>query len=304
MGQLSIRERINGNEFKEQIAKILPKHITADRMARAATTAIMRNPQLAESDQASFFQAMMLLSQYGLEPDGRNAHLIPFRNNKRNCIECQLIIDYKGLVELIERSGTVSTIHSDKVCENDTFLYDRGEIVQHLIDFRKPRGKAYAYYCVITKKDGSKKCEVMTRDEVEQIRKRSKASSIGPWVTDFDEMAKKTVFKRASKWVSISSEIRELMSKDDEQSYDQRHQSLHGNGQAATVLAEALAVRRTETNSVDYDAALKEATSHEKLELVKQMLEADEVLEDEDFKRLMDEVIDRQEMLKPVSNNG
>ena len=142
MGQLTIRERLNGPEFRDEIAKILPKHITPERMARAATTALMRTPMLAECDQASFFQAMLLLSQYGLEPDGRNAHLIPFRNNKKQTVECQLIIDYKGMVELIERSALVSKIHADKVCENDVFEYDQGEIVQHKIDFRGERGPA------------------------------------------------------------------------------------------------------------------------------------------------------------------
>lgn len=297
MGQLTIRERLSTPEFASELAKILPKHITPERMARAAITALMRVPALAECDQASFFQAMMLLSQYGLEPDGRNAHLIPFRNNKKGIMECQLIVDYKGLVELIERTGNVSTIHADKVCENDTFVFDRGEVVQHLVDFRKPRGKAYAYYCVITKKDGSKKSEVMTREEVEEIRKRSRASSSGPWVTDFDEMAKKTVFKRASKWVSISAEIRELMAKDDE--HDIRHQQPRLTaGSASVVLAEALSVKRTSSNAVDYDVALREATNAERLQLVKDMLEADEVIDQDEFRRVMDEINDRQGMLQ------
>jgi recombination protein RecT len=213
--KLTIRDRISSEAFTSEIAKVLPKHITPERMARAAATAINRTPLLAECDQASFFLAMMSLSQWGLEPDGRNAHLIPFRNNKKGIVECQLIIDYKGLVELIERSGLVSKIHADKVCENDDFVYDCGDVRRHAIDFRKPRGAVFAYYAIIEKKDGSRKCEVMSVDEVSDIRKRSRSANNGPWVTDFDEMAKKTVFKRASKWVSLSAEIREAIQHDD-----------------------------------------------------------------------------------------
>ena len=70
---------------------------TPDRFIRIALTALTRTPKLTTCDHGSFFQALLDLSQLGLEPDGRRAHLIPFRNNKRNCVECQLIIDYKGL---------------------------------------------------------------------------------------------------------------------------------------------------------------------------------------------------------------
>lgn len=126
------------------------------------------------------------------------------------------------MVELILRTGNVSGIHTDKVCEADEFVYDCGQVVKHTIDFRKPRGDAYAYVCIITRKDGSRKCEVMTRDEVDAIRKRSKSANNGPWVTDFDEMAKKTVFKRASKWCELSSEIRDAIEHDDRDTIDGR----------------------------------------------------------------------------------
>jgi recombination protein RecT len=220
--QLTIRDRLQSDAFRDQIAMVLPNHIKPERMVRVACTAMLRTPKLAECDQTSFFNAMLQLSQWGLEPDGRRAHLIPFRNNRENRTECQLIIDYKGLVELILRAGNVASIHADKVCDADEFVYDCGQIVSHRIDFRKPRGDVFAYYCIITRKDGTKKCEVMSREEVDAIRKRSKSASNGPWVTDFDEMAKKTVFKRASKWCELSSEIRDAIEYDDRDTVEGR----------------------------------------------------------------------------------
>lgn len=212
----TIQEMLRLDGVKHQIAQALPKHCTADRFLRVVANSVRRVPKLAECDQTSFFNALLTLSQYGLEPDGRNAHLIPFRNNKLNITECQLIIDYKGLVELAMRSGLVSTIHADTVCENDEFEYDRGEITKHRIDLRKDRGECYAVYALVKFKDGATKCEVMTRQDIEAIRKRSRAGTSGPWCTDWNEMAKKTVFRRLSKWISISAEFRDAVDADDD----------------------------------------------------------------------------------------
>jgi recombination protein RecT len=213
-----LRSLLNSEKTQAELARVLPKHLTPDRVARCALTAMTRIPDLAECDPLSFMSALMTLSQLGLEPDGRLAHLIPFKNKKRGCTECQLIIDYKGLVALAMRSGIVSTIHADVVCDNDTFAYDKGEIVTHRIDFKASRGSVYAVYVIITMKDGSKKAEVMAKYEVDSIRARSHASDSGPWVTDYNEMAKKTVFKRCSKYLVLSSEFRDAVAADDEQS--------------------------------------------------------------------------------------
>lgn len=214
----SLRAILNSDAGREQFANALPKHLSAERFCRVAITALTRTPKLAECTRESFFKCLLDLSAMGLEPDGRRAHLIPYGK------ECTLIVDYKGLAELVMRSGTVSNIHADKVCENDAFEVDRGKITKHLIDFRKDRGKAYAYYALVRFKDGSEKAEVMTFAEVESIMKRSQGykSAIQynkghPWLSDFDEMAKKTVFRRCSKWLSLSPEIRDALEKDGDQ---------------------------------------------------------------------------------------
>ena len=139
----TVKAWISSPEFKDAIAKALPKHMSPDRFLRVAITATMRNPKLLDCTQVSIFNCLLLLSQYGLEPDGRAAHLIPYKT------ECTLVIDYKGLAELVMRSGVVSSIHADVICENDEFAYNRGEIVTHKIDFRKPRGEAYAAYVIL-----------------------------------------------------------------------------------------------------------------------------------------------------------
>jgi recombination protein RecT len=211
---LTLRQRIDSDRFKAEIARALPKHLTPDRFVRIAATAIMRTPLLEKCDQVSVVNAMMTLGQLGIEADGRRAHLIPFFNSKRNCYECQLIIDYKGLAELVMRSGIVSYLHADTVCENDQFLYNKGQIDRHIIDYKQPRGAVYCVYAICRFKDGCEKAEVMSTEEVEQTRKRSKAANAGPWVTDWSEMSKKAVFRRLSKWLPLSPEFRDAVEAD------------------------------------------------------------------------------------------
>ena len=214
--QRTIGQILTSEDFKAQIALVLPTHLTPDRFLRVALTATRKTPKLANCDQNSLLSALMTLSQLGLEPDGRLAHLIPFGN------ECQLIIDYKGLVDLAMRSGQIGKIHADKVCQEDDFVYDCGEVTRHVIDFREPRGDAYAYYAQVTFKDGFRKAECMPLEDVKAIQKRSKAGGSGPWVSDFDEMAKKTAFRRLSKWLQLSPEYREALDADADQIEEKR----------------------------------------------------------------------------------
>ena len=213
--QLSIRDQLQNPSVLQQIQRALPGHMSADRMARVALTAMTRTPKLAECTQASFFKCLLDLSAWGLEPDGRRAHLIPYGK------ECTLVLDYKGIVELAFRSGYVKSIHSDCVHGGDLFTLDCGKIRHHSpwswrMDHEKPesQGDVIGAYCIVELKDGASHHEVMTRQEIDGIRKRSKAGNAGPWVSDFSEMAKKTVFRRASKWLPLSAEVQEAFEKD------------------------------------------------------------------------------------------
>lgn len=221
----TIAELLEGPELKAAVRAALPRHLTADRFIRVALNATMRQPELLECTRESFFRALLDLSAYGLEPDGRRAHLIPFRrkvegeNGKTHYVkDIQLIIDYKGVAELVRRSGDVSYIHVDVVYENDEweFEYGSGASLKHRPNMEDRGEKVKAIYSFVKLKDGSEDFIVMSRSEVEKIRKRSKAATSGPWVTDWEEMAKKTVFRRHSKWLPLSPEVRDAVEHDDE----------------------------------------------------------------------------------------
>lgn len=212
---LTIRDRLETPAFREQMKMLIPNDKELVHFCRTAMNALLKTPRLAECNQPSFFNAMFQCAQMGLAPDGRRVHLIPFMNGKTGEYEVQLIIDYKGMIELIMRTGNVSYIHADLVREADDFFYDKGHILKHVIDFRKPRGPAFCVYALCKFKDGTEKTEVMSMDEVEGIRRRSKAANAGPWVTDFGEMSKKTAFRRLSKWLVFDTQTKDAIDKDD-----------------------------------------------------------------------------------------
>jgi len=203
----SIKELIGGEQFKQQLALALPSHMTPDRFSRIALTAMQRTPKLLDCTQASLFKCLLDLSAAGLEPDGRRAYLIPYGN------ECTLILSYMGLIELVRRSGDVSSIRSELVCENDEFSWENGKVT-HKVDWRKPRGEVQAVYAEAILKSGETQTATMTKEEVDSIRKRSKSGSSGPWATDYGEMAKKTSIRRLCKLLPLSSEITEHIDKD------------------------------------------------------------------------------------------
>lgn len=214
----TFEQLVASDQFKSQIAAALPKHLTPERFIRVLMTATMKNPQLLECTQESMFKGIFDCAAAGLELDGRRAHLVPLRNTKKQGapLEANLWLDYKGIAELVMRSGVVSNIHADVICENDIFEYDRGELKRHTIDFKKPRGEMYAAYCIIRMKDGGEKVEVMGKEDIDRIRNGSMGKNATPWTQHYNEQAKKTVFKRASKWVPLSPETRDVVEDKDE----------------------------------------------------------------------------------------
>lgn len=193
------------------IAAALPSVLTPERFTRMALSAVSSNPTLASTTPASFLGAMMTAAQLGLEPNTPlgQAYLIPFRNNKKGVMECQFQLGYKGLIDLAYRSGEISTIQAQVVYENDTFEYAFGlEPTLKHVPAKSDRGAPAFVYAVFRTKDGGFGFEVMSMDDVRaHARKYSKAYNSGPWQTNFEEMAKKTVLKRVLKYAPLKSDF-------------------------------------------------------------------------------------------------
>lgn len=192
-----------------EIAKALPSVITPERFTRMVFSAISTNPKLAECTPQSFLGAMMTAAQLGVEPNTAlgQAYLLPYRN--KGIMECQFQLGYKGLLDLAYRSGEVSIIQAHVVYENDTFEYELGldPKLKH-IPATANRGNPIAYYAMFKTKDGGYGFEVMSQEDVMAHAQRySKSFNDGPWQTNFEEMAKKTVLKKALKYAPMKSDF-------------------------------------------------------------------------------------------------
>ena len=198
------------DKITPQIAAALPKHMTPERMARIAFSAMQRQPLLLECTPQSLALCVITASELGLEPNMiGHAYLVPYRNNKTGKTDAQLILGYKGLIDLARRSGALSTISVACVHERDKFEYELGlePRLKHRPYMDGDRGNVTLVYAVARLKDGGYQFEVMSRAEIEQVRKKSKAGSSGPWVEHWDEMAKKTVLRRLCKLLPSSIEL-------------------------------------------------------------------------------------------------
>lgn len=203
---------LTGIDYHEKIKPLLNEVLTPERFVSVVLATVKKVPKLAQCTKASLFQALYTCAQLKILPDNRKAHLIPYGD------QCQLIVDYKGLIELARRSGEIGYIHCDVVCKNDKFQYcfGTGAHLNH-VPAMSNRGDVISSYSFVRLKDGTEDFDVMNLEEIEKIRMRSKAKDNGPWKTDYAEMCKKTVFRRHSKWLPCSVDLLDAYEAEDEQ---------------------------------------------------------------------------------------
>ena len=199
-------------KMENEIAKALPSVITPERFTRITLSALSANPTLQQCSPQSFLGAMMTAAQLGVEPNTPlgQAYLIPFKNKGR--MECQFQLGYKGLIDLAYRSGEISVIQAHTVYENDDFEFELGldPKLKHVPYKGVDKGEPIYFYAVFKLKDGGYGFEVMSTEEVRaHAAKYSQSynSQFSPWKTNFEEMAKKTVLKRALKYAPMKSDF-------------------------------------------------------------------------------------------------
>jgi recombination protein RecT len=171
------------DQKKGEIAKMLPKHLNAERLLKVAQIAATTTPALAECDVASLIGAIGQCAQMGLEPNTvlGHAYLIPFNTkrkdgngNDRWVKSVQVVIGYKGLLDLARRSGQIESISAHEVCENDEFdlVYGLNEDLTHRPNWGN-RGDVIGFYAIAKMKGGGHAFEFMHVTDVLDIRDSS-----------------------------------------------------------------------------------------------------------------------------------
>ena len=198
-------------DMAPQFAMALGGNQLAERFVRVALTALGRNPDLADCTRETLLGGLMTCAQLRLEPnDPRGlAWLIPFKNNRERTVEAQLVIGYKGLVDLAHRSAQIKTLRAVEVCENDEYESQEWPPSLRHKKATADRGQIVRYYAAVEYKDGGIDFAEMTVDEVKAHRDKyakGHTRSDSPWQSNFDEMAKKTVLRKLAKMMPMSVE--------------------------------------------------------------------------------------------------
>lgn len=196
-----------------QFKMVLPPHVPVAKFMRIVNTAIGTTPSLMKCDRQSIFSSALKAAQDGLLPDGREAALVPFGD------KAMYMPMLQGILKKIRNSGELATILAESVYENDQFAYwidAEGQHIDHKPLMFGERGEWLGVYAFAKTKDGAVYIEVMTKSQVEQVKKSSRTANNGPWVSWPEEMAKKSVIRRLAKRLPSSTDLENTLAADNE----------------------------------------------------------------------------------------
>lgn len=202
---------------RDVIAGLLKPESSADleRFLRSAAFAVARNPALIQCTPSSIVEAVCTGAELRLDfaPSLGLAYMVPYGRT------AQFQIGYRGLIALALRSGKVMAIEAYCVHERDDFSADLGtqpRLVHRRARLGEPRGAIIGAYAVASLVDGARQADLMDVSEIEAVRKRSRSGENGPWVTDYAEMARKTVTKRLCKYLPLTPDMGLALERDNE----------------------------------------------------------------------------------------
>jgi len=209
-----VRQTIEAME--PQFVMALPPQINPKKFIRTTITAVQMNQDLLACDRRSLLGSCMKAAQDGLLIDGREAALVIF--NVKGTPHAQYMPMIGGLLKKLRNSGELASISANVAYTNDEFRYELGdeERIVHNPKMGGPRGEPIAAYAIARTKDGAIYREVMSVDEIEQVRSVSRAAKNGPWVAWWGEMARKTVLRRLMKRLPSSADIDQMLDHDNE----------------------------------------------------------------------------------------
>jgi recombination protein RecT len=230
-------------QMREQFAKVLPEHVTPDKFVRTVNTALMKSPNLAGLDRKSLLQSCMQCAADGLLPDGKEAALVPFGK------QVQYLPMVAGILKQLHNSGELKSLASAVVYENDVFEYytdQDGEKFMHKPMITGDRGKQIGVFAqAVTKSDG-RYFEFMNVSQINDIKSCVRGKS-GPWFGPFeDEMWRKTVIRKLSKRLPMSTDNERLVKRDDtmiDLNLAQPREVTHIIEEGPTMLKEAIKVQ-------------------------------------------------------------
>ncbi|MDV5976360.1 UNVERIFIED_CONTAM: recombinase RecT [Streptococcus canis] len=236
------------------------------QFAVSILSVLQGSQSLKSASNESIYAAAMKAAVLNLpiEPSLGRAYLVPYKG------QAQFQLGYKGLIELAQRSGQYKNINAGIVYKSQLISYN--PLFEELIlDFSKPQDEIVGYFAAFKLLNGFEKVSFWTVEKVTAHGKKfSKSFASGPWKTDFDAMAQKTILKDIlSKYGPLSVEMQKAIDEDNQDS----------------TISTPKDVTPQETNSLD-DLI---GTQNEKIDTSSNLKDVTEYLHDEEEKTLTDE---------------
>lgn len=211
--------------------KMAPKAMQAlsdkmdpDAFMLGVETAIRKTPRLLQCTESSLFIAIATCAEAGLVPLYDLAYLIPRYNKDQNAYEAHFQFGYKGLIDMLLRSGRVSSVDSDAACEGDEFSYRRGldPDIHHVPLLTVEERPETYFYAIAWPTDPNARpwFEVMSNAQVEHVRKTSADAKSLAWKYHRRQMGRKTVIRRLCNYIPLRADDRRLLERDDEAAFD------------------------------------------------------------------------------------
>jgi recombination protein RecT len=215
----SVKQLLHNNEARNQLGAVAAKHMSPERLMRITANAIRTTPKLQDAEPLSFLGALMQCSALGLEPNTilGHAYLIPFDNRRKKITEVQIVVGYKGLIDLARRSGHITSISANiHYSDDDLWEYEEGTEARLRHRPGPMKGEKLHAYAIAQFRDGGHAYVVMPWAQVMKIRdtysqgyktaiKYNKKDT--PWIAHEDAMAKKTAIRSLAKYLPLSVEF-------------------------------------------------------------------------------------------------
>ena len=182
--------------------------------AQVVLTAISTTPKILECSPMSIRRSIRKCAILGLLPDGDQAAIVPFKKT------AQLVVGYKGQLDLIREAIPGVSIVADAVTDTDKFSYIEGlnPVLEHVRDEEGERCTEKNFRCcyAIAWMPGNSMPErvVMWRKDISHIRTAYTPDSSKAWVREYAEQAKKTVLRRLGKKLPIRSGLLKTKGRD------------------------------------------------------------------------------------------
>ncbi len=213
-------------QARDQLAAVAAKHMNPERMMRVVANAIRTTPKLGQCEPMSFLGALMQCASLGLEPNTilGHAYMIPFENRRKGVVEVQVVVGYKGLIDLARRSGHITSLSANiHYSDDELWIYEEGTEAQLRHRPGPQSGEKLHAYAIAKFKDGGHAYVVLPWAHILRIRDASQgyqtAKKYGkkdsPWMAYEDEMAKKTAVRALSKYLPLSVEFMDAVQIDE-----------------------------------------------------------------------------------------